>query len=45
MVKDQIRYDILVQDALRGVIRKVLLEVAKAGLPGNHHFFYNFFNE
>ncbi|WP_254493000.1 SspB family protein [Bartonella sp. B1099] len=43
MVKDQIRYDILVQDALRGVIRKVLSEVAKAGLPGNHHFFITFF--
>ncbi|BBL53157.1 hypothetical protein MF1_04150 [Bartonella quintana] len=42
MVQDQIRYDILVQDALRGVIRKVLLEVAKAGLPGNHHFFITF---
>ncbi len=38
MIQDQIRYDILVQDALRGVIRKVLSEVAKAGLPGNHHF-------
>lgn len=43
MIKDQIRYDILVQDALRGVIRKVLSEVAKAGLPGNHHFFITFF--
>ncbi|WP_139413443.1 SspB family protein [Bartonella mastomydis] len=43
MVKDQIRYDILVQDALRGVIRKVLSEVSKAGLPGNHHFFITFF--
>lgn len=43
MVQDQIRYDILVQDALRGVIRKVLSEVAKAGLPGNHHFFITFF--
>ncbi|MBB4076595.1 hypothetical protein GGR08_000897 [Bartonella fuyuanensis] len=42
MVKDQIRYDILVQDALRGVIRKVLSEVAKAGLPGSHHFFITF---
>ncbi|WP_208440507.1 SspB family protein [Bartonella raoultii] len=42
MVQDQIRYDILVQDALRGVIRKVLSEVAKAGLPGNHHFFITF---
>ncbi|WP_336276546.1 SspB family protein [Bartonella sp. CB178] len=42
MVQDQIRYDVLVQDALRGVIRKVLLEVAKAGLPGHHHFFITF---
>lgn len=38
MVQDLIRYDILAQEALRGVIRKVLAEVAKAGLPGNHHF-------
>ncbi|WP_019222439.1 SspB family protein [Bartonella rattaustraliani] len=42
MVQDQIRYDVLVQDALRGVIRKVLSEVSKAGLPGNHHFFITF---
>ena len=42
MVHDQIRYDILVQDALRSVIRKVLSEVAKAGLPGEHHFFITF---
>ncbi|WP_273759380.1 SspB family protein [Bartonella sp. ML70XJBT.G] len=45
MVQDQIRYDILVQDALRGVIRKVLSEVAKAGLPGNHHFFITFLTD
>ncbi len=42
MVQDLIRYDILAQEALRGVIRKVLAEVAKAGLPGNHHFFITF---
>ncbi|QKV17253.1 SspB family protein [Oricola thermophila] len=42
MTEDMIRYDILVQDALRGVIRKVLSEVAKTGLPGNHHFFITF---
>lgn len=45
MVQDQIRYDILVQDALRGVIRKVLIEVAKAGLPGDHHFFITFLTD
>jgi uncharacterized protein len=42
MAQDLIRYDILAQDALRGVIRKVLAEVSKAGLPGNHHFFITF---
>ncbi|MGV1789038.1 SspB family protein [Rhizobium sp. A37_96] len=43
MGQDHIRYDILAQDALRGVIRKVLTEVGAAGrLPGDHHFFITF---
>jgi hypothetical protein len=42
MAEDLIRYDILAQDALRGVLRKVLSEVAKAGLPGDHHFYITF---
>jgi hypothetical protein len=42
MSEDLIRYDILAQDALRGVIRKVLSEVNRTGLPGNHHFFITF---
>ena len=42
MNNDLIRYDILVKDALRDVIRKVLIEVSKAGLPGQHHFFVTF---
>ncbi|MGB8818213.1 MAG: SspB family protein [Rhizobiaceae bacterium] len=42
MTQDMIRYDILAQDALRGVIRKVLMEVNRTGLPGNHHFFITF---
>ena len=42
MADDHIRYDILAQEALRGVMRKVLAEVAKTGLPGNHHFFITF---
>ncbi len=40
--QDHIRYDILVQDALRGVVRKILGEVEKTGLPGDHHFFISF---
>jgi uncharacterized protein len=42
MAVDQIRYDILTQDALRGVVRQVLTDAAKKGLPGEHHFFITF---
>ena len=42
MAQDHIRYDILTQEALRGVVRKVLSEVARTGLPGDHHFFISF---
>jgi len=42
MAQDHIRYDILTQEALRGVVRKVLAEVARTGLPGEHHFFISF---
>ena len=38
MATDHIRYDILAQSALRGVVRTVLADVAKKGLPGEHHF-------
>jgi hypothetical protein len=39
---DQIRYDLLTQQALRGVVRNVLTDAAKKGLPGDHHFFITF---
>jgi len=39
---DQIRYDLLTQQALRGVVRSVLADAAKKGLPGDHHFFIEF---
>ncbi len=42
MTVDYIRYDILTQDALRGVVRAVLTDVAAKGLPGEHHFFILF---
>jgi uncharacterized protein len=38
MPVDHIRYDILAQAALRGVVRTVLADAAKKGLPGEHHF-------
>ena len=42
MSEDLIRYDVLAQEALRGLVRKVLTEVAQTGLPGEHHFFITF---
>jgi uncharacterized protein len=38
MPVDHIRYDILTQQALRGVVRSVLVDAAEKGLPGEHHF-------
>ncbi|MBM1557081.1 hypothetical protein JQV19_10560 [Sulfitobacter mediterraneus] len=38
----EIDYGNLMHDAMRGLIRKVLLDVAAHGLPGNHHFFITF---
>jgi hypothetical protein len=38
MATDLIRYDLLVQDALRSVVRKVLADTARNGLMGEHHF-------
>jgi hypothetical protein len=40
--KDLIRYDLLVQDALKGVVRKVLVDAGREGLPGDHHFYISF---
>ncbi|ACB94421.1 SspB family protein [Beijerinckia indica] len=42
MAVDLIRYDLLVQDALRGVVRKVLTDAVREGLPGEHHFYITF---
>ncbi|PZA14043.1 hypothetical protein DNX69_01050 [Rhodopseudomonas palustris] len=42
MATDHIRYDVLARDALRGVLRHVLTDVAQHGLPGEHHFFITF---
>ena len=42
MAVDHIRYDILAQEALRGLVRTVLTDAAKNGLPGDHHFYITF---
>jgi len=42
MIRDRIPYEILVQGALRKVIHQVLEQVARDGLPGEHHFYITF---
>ena len=42
MSEDSLRYDRLVEDALRSVVGRALSHVAKHGLPGDHHFYITF---
>ena len=41
-VDDLMRYDLLVETALRHVVRLALLRVQREGLPGEHHFYIAF---
>jgi hypothetical protein len=42
MAEDFIRYDVLIQDAMRGLVRTVLRDASVRGLLGEHHFFITF---
>ena len=42
MASTLIDYDDLVQQALRGVVRDILVLTAEDGLPGDHHFYIAF---
>jgi hypothetical protein len=42
LTPEDIDYGELVDEALRGIVRRVLEEVAVDGLPGEHHFFIGF---
>ncbi len=42
MPKDFMRYDVMVQDAYRDLVRKALRRAAATGLPGEHHFYIAF---
>jgi hypothetical protein len=42
MADNWLRYDRMVEQALRGVVRKALVEAAQRGLPGDHHFYITF---
>jgi len=42
MPQDLMRYDLMAQRALRGVVRLALERIAQSGLPGDHHFYISF---
>ncbi len=42
MADDELRYDQMVEDALRSVVRAALTRVESDGLPGEHHFYITF---
>jgi uncharacterized protein len=42
MADSWLRYDRMVEQALRGVVRKALIEAGQRGLPGDHHFYITF---
>lgn len=42
MEDDILRYDIWIEEALRGVIRRSLTTVEESGLPDDHHFYITF---
>jgi hypothetical protein len=42
MAESWLRYDRMVEQALRGVVRKALSEAGQRGLPGDHHFYVTF---
>ena len=42
---DILRYDRLVENALRGVVKTAIEEVIEFGLPGDHHFYITFLTD
>src|SRR5882757_5113273 len=42
MTKDGLRYDKMVERALRGVVREAISFAIADGLPGGHHFYITF---
>jgi uncharacterized protein len=42
MSNDTLRYDKMIDVALRGVVKEAVRQVAEHGLPGDHHFYLTF---
>ncbi len=43
--ENTLRYDRMVESALRGVVRQAITEVQEIGLPGDHHFYITFLTD
>ena len=39
---DLMRYDLRLQEALRGAVRTIMMDIARSGFPGDHHFYVSF---
>ena len=39
---DLMRYDLRLQEALRGAVRTIMTDIARTGFPGDHHFYISF---
>jgi len=42
MSEDHLRYDSLIETALREVVKQAMGKVVQTGLPGEHHFYISF---
>jgi hypothetical protein len=42
MTDDTMKYDEMLENAMRGMVRDALQQVAEHGLPGEHHFYITF---
>lgn len=42
MPEDLLRYDLVIENALRDVVRQTMAKVVKDGFPGEHHFYITF---
>ncbi len=45
MTDDLLRYDLMIEAALRSVVRETLTSVSQNGLPGDHHFYITFLTQ
>ena len=42
MSQDSLNYSVMIDQAMRGVVREALVRVSANGLPGEHHFFISY---